>query len=169
MANIITGIRIVISVALLVFPALSPAFFVLYIAGGLSDMIDGAVARRTGTVSEFGSKLDTIADIIFVAVCLIKVIPVLVAPIWLYIWIAVIAFIKIANIAIGYTRQKELISVHSAMNKVAGGLLFFFPLTLAFIDLKHSAAVVCMFATAAAIQEGFTVREKKPVGDVRYE
>ena len=65
MANIITGIRIVLSVALLIFPALSPAFFVLYVAGGLSDMIDGAVARKTGTVSEFGSKLDTIADIIF--------------------------------------------------------------------------------------------------------
>ena len=57
MANIITGIRIVLSVALLIFPALSPAFFVLYVAGGLSDMIDGAVARKTGTVSGFGSRL----------------------------------------------------------------------------------------------------------------
>ena len=46
MANIITRIRIVLSVALLIFPALSPAFFVLYVAGGLSDMIDGAVARK---------------------------------------------------------------------------------------------------------------------------
>ena len=44
MANIITGIRIVLSVALLFFPVLSPAFFVLYVVGGLSDMIDGAVA-----------------------------------------------------------------------------------------------------------------------------
>ena len=59
MANIITGIRIVLSIALLFFPALSPAFFVLYVAGGLSDMIDSVVARRTGTVSEFGSRLDT--------------------------------------------------------------------------------------------------------------
>ena len=119
-------------------------------------MIDGAVARKTGTVSEFGSRLDTIADIIFAAVCLIKVIPVLDVPIWLYIWIAIIAFIKVANIAAGYIRQKELISVHSMINKVTGGLLFVFPLTLAFIDLRYSAAVVCMVATAAAIQEGFT-------------
>ena len=58
MANIITGIRIVLSVALLFFPVLSPAFFVLYAAGGFSCMIDGAVARRTGTVSGLGSKLD---------------------------------------------------------------------------------------------------------------
>ena len=63
--NIITGIRIVISVALLFFPALSPAFFVLYVADGLSDMIDSAAVRRTKTVSEFGSRLDTFADIVF--------------------------------------------------------------------------------------------------------
>ena len=54
MANIITGIRIVLSVALLFCPALSPMFYALYIAAGFSDMIDGAVARKTGTVSEFG-------------------------------------------------------------------------------------------------------------------
>ena len=76
MANIITGIRIVLSVLLLFFPAFSPAFFVLYIAAGASDMIDGAVARKTGTVSEFGSRLDTAADIVFAAVCLIKLLPV---------------------------------------------------------------------------------------------
>ncbi len=154
MANIITGIRIVISAFLLFCPAFSRAFFTLYIAAGVSDMIDGAVARKTGTASEFGSRLDTIADIVLIAVCLIKVIPVLDVPVWLYIWIAVIAFIKMANIAAGYIRQKEFISVHSMINKVTGGLLFIFPLTLAFIDLRYSAAVVCTVATAAAIQEG---------------
>ena len=120
-------------------------------------MIDGAVARKTGTVSEFGSRLDTIADIVFVAVCLIKVIPVLDVPVWLYIWITIIAFIKMANIAVGYIRQKEFISVHSLMNKMTGGLLFVFPLTLAFIDLRYSATVVCMVATVAAIQEWYLV------------
>jgi CDP-diacylglycerol--glycerol-3-phosphate 3-phosphatidyltransferase len=115
MANIITGIRIVISAFLLFCPVFSPEFFMLYISAGASDMIDGAVARKTGTVSEFGSRLDTIADIVFVAVCLIKVIPVLDVPVWLYIWITIIAFIKVANIAVGYIRQKEFISVHSLM------------------------------------------------------
>lgn len=43
MANIITGIRIVLSIALLFCPALSPTFYALYIAAGFSDMIDGAV------------------------------------------------------------------------------------------------------------------------------
>ena len=120
-------------------------------------MIDGAVARKTGTVSEFGSRLDTIADIVFVAVCLIKVITVLDVPVWLYIWITIIAFIKVANIAVGYIRQKEFISVHSLMNKMTGGLLFVFPLTLVYMDLRYSATVVCMVATVAAIQEWYLV------------
>ncbi len=160
MANIITGIRIVLSIALLFCPALSPTFYALYIAAGFSDLIDGAVARKTGTVSEFGSRLDTIADIVFVAVCLMKLLPVLPVPIWLFIWIAIIAFIKLVNIAVGYIRQKQFISVHSMTNKVTGGLLFIFPLALAFIDLRYSAAVICMVATAAAIQEGYLIKRK---------
>lgn len=157
MANIITGIRIVLSVVLMFCQALSPTFYALYIAAGISDMIDGAVARKTGAVSELGSRLDTIADIVFVAVCLIKLLPVLHVPLWLYIWIAVIAFIKVANIAVGFVGQEELISVHSMMNKLTGGMLFVLPLTLTFIDLRCSAAVVCVVATIAAIQEGYLI------------
>ncbi len=40
-------------------------------------MIDGTVARKTGTESEFGSKLDSTADLMFVTVCLLKLLPVL--------------------------------------------------------------------------------------------
>ncbi len=158
MANIITGMRILFSAALLFCPALSPAFYGLYIAAGASDMIDGAVARKTGSVSEFGSKLDTIADIVFAAVCLTKLLPVLDIPAWIYIWISVIAFIKAANIATGYIRQKEFVAVHSVINKVTGGLLFAFPLTLTFFDLEYSAAFVCIIATAAAVYEGHLIR-----------
>lgn len=158
MANIITGIRIVLSVVLLFSTALSPAFYVLYIAGGVSDIIDGAVARKTNTVSAFGSKLDTIADMVFVAVCLIKLLPVLTVPVWLYVWVGIIALIKVANIAEGYIRQKELISVHSTINKVTGGLLFLLPMTLTFIDIRISAVIICVVATAAAIHEGHLIK-----------
>ncbi len=158
MANIITGSRIVLSVALLFCPALSPAFLALYLTAGISDMIDGAVARRTGTVSEFGARLDTVADIVFTTVFLFKLLPVLDVPAWLCIWIAVIAVIKVGNIAVGYIRQKAFISVHSIPNKVTGGLLFVFPLTLTWIHFKYSAAVVCAIATVAAVHEGWLVQ-----------
>ena len=161
MANIITCIRIVLSAALLFSPALSPVFWALYLAAGFSAMIDGAAARKTGTVSELGSRLDTIADIVFTAVCLIRLLPVLEVPAWLYTWIAVIAVIKLLNIAIGYAKQKKLAAVHSVLNKVTGGLLFLLPLPLSFIDLRYSAAVVCAVAAVAAVYEGYLIQTGK--------
>ncbi len=157
MANIITCIRIVLSVALLFCPALSSAFYALYLAAGFTDLIDGAVARKTGTVSVLGSRLDTIADIVFTAVCLIKLLPILDVPAWLYAWISVIAIIKLINIAAGYARQKAFVAVHSAANRIAGAFLFVFPLTLAWIELKYSAAAVCAAATIAAVHEGYLI------------
>ena len=160
MANIITGIRILCSIALLFPPVFSPAFYVLYIGAGVSDMIDGAVARKTGTVSEFGSKLDTAADFILVIVCLIKLVPVLEPPSWLLIWIIIVALIKIINIVSGYVMHKEFVAVHTVMNKVTGILLFLLPLTFSMIDLKYSGAFVSALATFAAIQEGHYIRTR---------
>ena len=157
MANIITCIRIAFSVVLLGCPVFTPVFYLLYIAAGISDMIDGAVARKTGTVSKLGSRLDTIADIVFTVVCLIKLLPLMEVPVWIYIWISVIAIIKLLNIVMGYIRRKELVAVHSVINKITGCLLFIFPLTMTFLDLKYSAVVICTVATIAAFYEGYTV------------
>ena len=121
-------------------------------------MIDGMVARKTHTVSDFGAKFDSAADILFVAVCLIKLLPTLSIPIWLTIWIAVIALIKIVNIVSGYVMQKKIIFLHTVMNKITGALLFLLLLTLQWIDLRYSAVVVCAVATFAAIQEGHFIR-----------
>ena len=157
-ANSITLIRILCSIAILFCPVFSVAFYALYIAAGLSDMMDGWVARRTHTASAFGAKLDTVADVIFVIVCLIKLLPIMDIPVWLYVWIGIVAVIKVINIVSGYVVQKQFVAIHSVMNKVTGILLFILPLTLSFIDLKYSAAVVCFIATFAAVQEGHFIR-----------
>ena len=157
MANIITSLRILISVALLFCPAFSPVFYVLYLSAGFSDMIDGTVARRTNTASEFGAKLDTAADFVFAAVCMLKLLPKMLMPLWLYIWIAVIAAIKAFNIAASFARKKQFPAVHSIMNKLTGGMLFVLPLTMQIIDLKYSTTLVCTVATFAAIQESWGI------------
>ena len=166
MADIITGIRIVCSIALLFCPVFSPAFYALYIAAGVSDMTDGTVARKTGTASERGSKLDTAADLVMAAVCLIKLIPALDIPSWLLIWIAVVALIKMINILSGYVMYREFVAVHTMMSKVTGILLFILPLTITLIDLHYSGAVVCAAATFAAVQEGHFIRTGKCRADM---
>ena len=160
-ANIITGFRIVLSAALLFCTVFSPEFYILYLAAGITDMTDGTVARKTNTVSKFGERLDTIADLIFVAVCFFKLIPVLDIPLWLYIWIAVIVLIRIVNIISGFVIQKRFIILHTITNKLTGALLFILPTTLQFVDLSYSAAIVCFIATFAAAQEGHYIRAGK--------
>ena len=158
MANTITFFRIAVSIALLFCPAFSPPFYVFYIAAGLSDMLDGFVARKTDTVSKFGARLDTIADFVLVVACLIKLLPILIIPAWLYGWIGMIALIKAVNIVSGFAVQKGFAAVHSVMNKATGVLLFLLPLAIPVLPLKYSAIVVCSAATFAAIQEGHFIR-----------
>ena len=150
--------RMAAGIVLLLCPVFSPAFYVFYIAAGLSDMLDGFVARKTDTVSELGARLDTMADFVLVVVCLINLLPVMSIPAWLYGWIGIIAFIKVVNIISGFAIQKKLVAVHSVINKATGALLFLMPLTIPAVSLKYSAIVVCAVATFAAIQEGHLIK-----------
>ena len=161
MANTITFFRIAASIVLLFCPVFSPAFYAFYIAAGLSDMLDGFVARKTDSVSKLGARLDTMADFVFVVVCLIKLLPVLHIPAWLYAWIGIIALIKVVNVISGFAIQKRFVPVHSVMNKATGALLFLLPLTIPAAPLKYSAIVVCAVATFAAIQEGHFIRTER--------
>ena len=156
-ANILTDCRILGSILLLFFPAFSVAFYILYLFCGFSDMIDGTIARKTNSISEFGSRLDTVADLIFVVVSIIRLVPEIQIPGWVWIWGSIIAIVKTGNIILGYVSEKQLISLHTIMNIATGLLLFLLPLTRSFVDLKYSSAVVCCFATISAIQEGFYI------------
>jgi len=169
MASAITIFRMAASIALLFCPVFSPAFYVFYITAGLSDMLDGFVARKTNTASRFGAKLDTIADYMFVAICLIKLLPVLSIPAWLYVWIGIIALIKAFNIVSGFAVHMRFVAVHSAMNKATGALLFLLPLTIPVLPQKYSAIVVCALATFSAIQEGHMIRTGELNGKGGYE
>ena len=156
-ANIITIVRILCSLALLFCVPLSLPFYALYTAAGLSDIFDGWIARKTNTATKFGAKLDTLADIVFAAVVLIKLLPILALPVWIIVWVGVIALIKLVNIVIGFVRNHTLTAVHSVINKVAGVLVFILPFTIPIINIQYTAGLVFVVATVAAIMESRTV------------
>ena len=160
MANIITVIRILCSIALLFVSPFSKTFYALYITAGLSDMLDGPVARKTRTTSDLGSKLDSISDIIFVTASLIKLLPILNIEKWLYVWISLIAVIKVVNSLYGLKKYKRIVFVHSVLNKITGVLAFVLPLTIHFLAFRYAAAAVCTIATLAAVQEWHLMRTK---------
>ena len=152
-ANIITGSRIIFSLPLLFIPLSSAWFYILYLFCGFTDMIDGTIARKTGTAGEFGARLDTVSDFVFMLVCCVKILPLIHISVWLWVWITLIALTKIFNIAFVFTLKKKLISNHSVLNKITGFALFLLPFTLTFIETAYSVSTICVLATAAVIEE----------------
>lgn len=161
MANILTGFRIICSVALLFVPAYSVRFYLLYIAAGISDMLDGFAARKLNTSSKFGAIFDSVADCMLVGACMFKLIPLYDIPIWLYVLIAVIVMIKLLNIILGFAIYKTIVAEHTVMNKAVGILLFIFPLICSLIPFRSGAFVLCVLAGIAAIQELCYIKKGK--------
>lgn len=64
------------------------------------------------------------------------------------------------NVVSGYAVHKKFVVLHTVMNKITGLMLFLFPLTLKFIELRYSGSVICVIATFAAIQEGHLIRTR---------
>ena len=153
-ANIITLCRILGSIELLFCPVFSDSFYGLYIFCGLTDMVDGTIARKTGAASSFGARLDTVADFLFVIASFVKLIPAIRIPVWTWVWATVIAVVKLVNLVWGILGRKQMPSLHTIANKVTGLCLFLLPLTTSFVDLRYTSPVVCVIATIAAIQEG---------------
>lgn len=151
----------ILSVVLWFVAPLSVSFGIIYLLCGFSDMIDGPIARKTGNATPFGAKLDSIADMLFVAVCLVRLLPVFNIPTWLWIWIIVIFCIKIINIVSGFVCWKKLVLLHTMANKVSGLLLFLLPIAYEFVGLKYPAILICLVTSFAAIQEGHLIRRKK--------
>ena len=158
LANIITFCRIPLAICLLFLPPFSAGYMVIYLIGGITDMVDGTVARRTGSESLSGSRLDSLADLIFLVLVLVTIIPAVDIPIWLWIWASIIVAIKVINVVSGLVIVDRLVVEHTVMNKVTGMLLFLLPFALLLVDIQYAAIPVCIAATFAAIQEGHYIR-----------
>ena len=103
MANILTTVRIICAPLILIFPAFSTQFYVFYLLGGITDAIDGTVARKLGKATAWGAKYDSAADILFALAALIRIIGSVDFPLWLLLWIGTIAFIKAANMIAAFS------------------------------------------------------------------
>ena len=159
--NAITVLRFLGAVCFLFFDVGSAAFWSVYFACGISDMADGYLARRLHCESKTGALIDSLADLVFVACCCFKLIPVLAYPKWLWIWAGAIVAIKIINQVSALVMYKKCFFPHTVANKVTGVLLFLgVPLTL-FLESIVPMVVIAAVATFAAVQEGHFIRTKK--------
>lgn len=162
--NILTTFRILGTTLLLFFATLSLPCIIIYLLCGVTDMLDGLLARKFKAESKFGERFDSLADLYFVIVCLNKILLVLRIDTWVVMWILVIALIKIVNIITGYMVQHKVVFLHTKANKLTGLLLFLAPIMLLWIPLNYISFVLCLIAIFAAIQEGYLIRTKQQIG-----
>ena len=152
-ANGISILRILISLSLLFVDLFSWGFVLIYLLCGISDILDGYIARRTKTQSIFGAKLDTAADIIMFAVIMYIFIPVITLSNTLIIWLLIILSIRIISIIIVYFKYKMFAILHTFSNKITGLLLFFIPIVIGSALENFIIYFVCIIASVSAIEE----------------
>ena len=151
--NIITASRGVAAIAMLCFPVFSIPFWILYSWCGFSDMIDGALARKLGSVSGLGTVMDSLADLLFVICSAILVLPTIDLPLWVWLWIAAIGLVKLIGIIVGSSRRRKLTVPHSMTNRLTGILLFCLPFAIVWLDALIPTIIVCISATASLFED----------------
>lgn len=154
-ANGITLLRIIGTVGLLFVKPISPLFLGIYTFTGLTDILDGWIARRTGTASDFGARLDSIADLLFYAVMLIELVPVLWVILPQTIWYAAAAvlLIRIGSYLTAAIKYRRFASLHTYLNKLTGAAVFLLPYMLIVISGEIYSWAVCGAAFLASLEE----------------
>jgi len=127
--NIITSLRVIGTACLLWLKPFSTPFYVVYTLSGLSDALDGWIARKFRLISDLGAKLDSAADLMFYTVMILRIFPVLWDTLPKGIWFCVGTVVLLRLICYGYAAVKfrRFASLHTILNKITGAMVFVLP------------------------------------------
>lgn len=114
---------------------MSIGFISIYLAIGLSDVLDGALARKLCCATKQGAIFDGFADALFILVCLVIFIPYFELPVIFWIWCGCVAAVKIAALLMNYRRSGYFGFKSSVENKIAGVVLFLAPVCAFALDV----------------------------------
>ena len=127
--NCITALRIVGAVVMMFTKIFTKEFYIVYTLCGITDVLDGFVARMTKTTSDFGAKLDSVADLIFYGTMLFKLLPEMLSamPNAMPVMIASLVALRVCTYLMAAFRYKKFASLHTYLNKASGFSCFLMP------------------------------------------
>lgn len=152
-ANIITVSRILLSFVLLFLKPFELWFMVIYSICGLTDILDGFIARKFNMTSQLGATLDSIADFVFICIMLIVFLPVIDFESWMIFWLVGIMLIRFTSIIVGYIRYHKLSFLHTYLNKLSGLIIFCFPFFYGLTTLNITFTIIAAIATISGLEE----------------
>ncbi len=153
-ANMLTGLRIVMALCLPAFIDDRTVFFIIFAAAGLTDLLDGIVARRTGTASRLGAKLDSLADLLLFGIMMACVFVWGGSALWaLAPYVLAVAAVRIVNLGIAARRFRAFAVIHTWGNKLAGVMIFVSFGAYTLTDSLAALIPVIAVAGLAALEE----------------
>lgn len=154
-ANLITMIRIILSLVLISLIPESKEFLIVYTICGLTDVFDGFVARKLNIVSRFGSILDSASDLLFYTIMMIIFWKPLHIALSLYVWIGIWIVVGLRLFLYLYSafHFKEFLSNHTLLNKVTGFLVFLTPYGFYYGFIELLGIIATLVSLIAVIYE----------------
>ncbi|MFT4143518.1 MAG: CDP-alcohol phosphatidyltransferase family protein [Mobilitalea sp.] len=151
--NLITIARILGTMFLLIIKPFSQLFLIVYFLCGVTDVVDGVIARKFNLVSKKGQILDSIADCFMITVLLLLVILNFNLPLWSLFWVVIIAIIRLSSLIVGFIRYRQLAFLHTYANKTTGFVLFCYPFLYVGLGFNQATILVSIIASISAIEE----------------
>lgn len=139
----------------------SVTFWVCYLWCGISDMLDGLLARKFGQQSMTGAKLDSISDLVFAVTILIVIEQYVYLPMYLWWCIVVITILRLISYSIGFYKYRTFSSLHSLMNKITGFFIFAFPLLYICFGVDVAGILICIVASLSSVEEMVIIIKSK--------
>lgn len=163
--NMLSILRIIFSISLITLIPYKTIFITLYILIGISDVLDGFIARKYGLESDFGAKLDSYADFIFYLIFVIIFLReyYIILNIKHVITLIGIITIRMINLVLTKIKYKEFVFIHTLGNKLSGFILFLMPLMLIFIKSPILVWTILIIVFISALEELLiTIKYKEP-------
>lgn len=153
--DLFTYLRILCALVLPFLPPLGPVFLAVYALSGLSDALDGFLARRLNQASAWGARLDSTADLLLYTIVLVRLIPLLRErlPGWFWYIVGGVLLLRLSAYLLAAVKFHRFASEHTLLNKVSSLTIFAVPFLLPTSVFLWYAAFVCLVAALAAAQE----------------
>lgn len=125
--NLISMSRIFLSLSLFFMEPMGTLFIIVYITAFLTDILDGNLARRTGTCSDLGKTLDSIGDVVYILTFVVILLPWMKPDLWILIAAGAVAVFRMTPAIVMLVVTGRYNTFHTKWSKATTALVFFTP------------------------------------------
>jgi CDP-diacylglycerol--glycerol-3-phosphate 3-phosphatidyltransferase len=162
--NLISILRILSCALFFIIGNNTTLFFLVATIIGLSDILDGSLARKYKVQSKLGAQLDSIADSvffisIFIYFCVYKT-DLLIQ----YKYVLIIGVCcKILPLIISLAKNRKIISIHTIMNKISGFIVIIGIILIVLFDANQIINIISLVISLAGIEESLIILINKDI------